>query len=86
VPDHPVVLALLEEVGEPLLSSTLLLPGDELPLTDVDEIRERLEKQLDAIIDAGHCGGGLTTVINLTGESPELVRTGLGSLAPFGLG
>lgn len=85
VPDHPVVLALLEEVGEPLLSSTLLLPGDELPLTDVDDIRERLEKQLDAIIDAGHCGGGLTTVINLTGESPELVRAGLGALAPFGL-
>lgn len=85
VPDHAVVLALLDELGEPLLSSTLILPGDELPLADADEIRERLEKQLDAVIDAGHCGIEMTTVINLTADQPELVRTGRGALAPFGL-
>lgn len=85
VPDHAVVLALLDELGEPLLSSTLILPGDELPLADADEIRERLEKQLDAVIDAGHCGIEMTTVINLTTDQPELVRTGRGALAPFGL-
>jgi tRNA threonylcarbamoyl adenosine modification protein (Sua5/YciO/YrdC/YwlC family) len=86
VPDHPVVLALLAALDEPLLSSTLILPGDELPLADADEIRERLEKQLDAVIDAGHCGIEITTVINLTGDQPELVRAGRGALAPFGIG
>jgi tRNA threonylcarbamoyl adenosine modification protein (Sua5/YciO/YrdC/YwlC family) len=86
VPDHAVVLALLDELGEPLLSSTLILPGDELPLADADEIRERLEKQLDAVIDAGHCGIEMTTVINLTTDQPELVRAGRGALTPFGLG
>ncbi|MDD3380360.1 MAG: Sua5/YciO/YrdC/YwlC family protein, partial [Rugosibacter sp.] len=79
------VLALLAALDEPLLSSTLILPGDELPLADADEIRERLEKQLDAVIDAGHCGIEMTTVINLTGDQPELVRAGRGALAPFGL-
>ncbi|MBT9461127.1 MAG: threonylcarbamoyl-AMP synthase [Rugosibacter sp.] len=86
VPDHPVVLALLAALDEPLLSSTLILPGDELPLADADEIRERLEKQLDAVIDTGHCGIEMTTVINLTGDQPELVRAGRGALAPFGIG
>ncbi|MDO9451106.1 MAG: L-threonylcarbamoyladenylate synthase [Rugosibacter sp.] len=85
VPDHPVLLALLAELDEPLLSSTLILPGDELPLADADEIRERLEKQLDAVIDAGHCGIEMTTVINLTADQPELVRAGRGPLAPCGL-
>lgn len=86
VPDHPVVLALLAALDEPLLSSTLILPGDELPLADADEIRARLEKQLDAVIDAGHCGIEMTTVINLTGDQPELVRAGRGALAPLGIG
>ena len=86
VPDHPVVLALLAALDEPLLSSTLILPGDELPLADADEIRARLEKQLDAVIDAGHCGIEMTTVINLTSDQPELVRAGCGSLAPLGIG
>jgi tRNA threonylcarbamoyl adenosine modification protein (Sua5/YciO/YrdC/YwlC family) len=85
VPDHPVVLALLAALDEPLLSSTLILPGDELPLADADEIRARLEKQLDAVIDAGHCGIEMTTVINLTSDQPELVRAGCGSLAPLGM-
>ena len=85
VPDHPLALGLLEELNEPLLTSTLILPGSSAPLADADEIRRRLEKQLDLVIDAGHCGMEMTTVINLTGDQPELVRAGLGPLAPFGL-
>ena len=85
VPDHPLALALLEELNEPLLTSTLILPGSSAPLADADEIRRRMEKQLDLVIDAGHCGMEMTTVINLTGDQPELVRAGLGPLAPFGL-
>lgn len=85
VPAHPLALALLEELDEPLLSSTLILPGCEAPLADADEIREHLEKRLDLVIDAGQCGTAMTTVINLTGAQPELVRAGQGPLAPFGL-
>lgn len=85
VPDHPVVHALLEELGEPLLTSTLILPGETLPLTDPDEIRERLEHQVDLVIEAGPCGAEATTVVDLTGGSPVLVRAGRGSLTPFGL-
>jgi tRNA threonylcarbamoyl adenosine modification protein (Sua5/YciO/YrdC/YwlC family) len=85
VPDHPVVAALLAELGEPILSSTLLLPGDELPLTDPHEIAERLGKQVDLVIEAGYCGPEATTVIDLTSGAPVLVRAGRGDLAPFGL-
>lgn len=85
IPDHPVVHALLSELNEPLLSSTLILPGDDLPLNDAEEIRQRLERQVDLIIDAGSCGVDMTTVIDLTGEAPELVRAGRGSLIPFGM-
>lgn len=85
VPDHPLVLALLEALGEPLLTSTLLLPGDELPLTDVDEIRARLEKQVDLVIESGHCGALMTTVVDLSGGTPQLVRAGSGPLGPLGL-
>jgi len=85
VPNHPLALALLEELDEPLLTSTLILPGSEAPLADADEIREHLEKLLDLVIDAGQCGTAMTTVINLTGAQPELVRAGQGPLAPFGL-
>jgi len=85
VPDHPVVHALLEELGEPLLTSTLILPGESLPLTDPDDIRERLEHQVDLVIEAGPCGAEATTVIDLTGGRPVLVREGRGSLSPFGL-
>lgn len=84
VPDHPVALALLEELGEPLLSSTLLLPGDETPLNDAEEIRDRVEKQVALIMDAGPCGIDPTTVIDLTGDAPSVRRKGRGSLAPFG--
>lgn len=85
VPDHPVALALLEELGEPLLSSTLILPEDDTPLNDAEEIRDRLEKQLALIMDAGPCGLDPTTVIDLTGDMPSVQRKGKGSLAPFGL-
>ena len=85
VPDHPVALALLEELNEPLLSSTLMLPGDEDPLSDGEEIRDRLAKQVDLILDAGSCGTEMSTVIDLTGSAPALIRAGKGSLAPFGL-
>ena len=83
VPDHPVPRMLLEELGGPLMSSTLLLPGDELPLTDGKEIQERLDHQLDAILDAGHCGIEPTTVVDLVVSPPVIVRKGRGDLAPF---
>ena len=85
VPQHPVAQALLEELGEPILSSTLIMPGDELALNDPDEIRERLEKQVALIMDAGSCGLEPTTVIDLTGELPAVVRKGRGDLGLFGL-
>ena len=85
VPDHRVVHALLAELGEPLLSSTLLLPGDELPLNDAREIRDRLEHAVDLVLDSGSCGITPTTVVDLTGEVPVITRQGKGSTAPFGL-
>jgi len=85
VPDHRVVHALLAELGEPLLSSTLLLPGDELPLNDPREIRDRLEHEVDLVLDAGSCGITPTTIVDLTGEDPVITRQGKGSIAPFGL-
>ena len=85
VPAHPVALALLEQLGEPLLTSTLMLPGDEFPLTEGWEIQDRLDDRLELILDGGHCGTEPTTVIDLTGALPVLVRTGRGPLAPFGL-
>lgn len=85
LPDHPVVRALLAELGEPLLSSTLMLPGDDVPLNDPQEIRERLDHQVDLILDAGACGIEPTTVVNLTGPEPEIVRVGKGGTALFGL-
>ncbi|MGZ8229019.1 MAG: L-threonylcarbamoyladenylate synthase [Burkholderiales bacterium] len=83
IPDHKVAQALLAALGEPLLSSTLLLPGDEAPLNDVDDIRARLERQVDLVIDAGSCGIVPTTVVDLTGVSPVITRAGKGSTAPF---
>lgn len=85
VPDHKVVRALLAELGEPLLSSTLLLPGDDMPLNEAHEIRDRLEHQVDLILDGGSCGIEPTTVVNLTGDVPVITRVGKGSIAPFGL-
>lgn len=85
IPDHPVVLALLEELDEPLLSSTLILPDAHQPLTDVEEIRELLERRVDLVIEGGAVGLEPTTVIDLTGDAPELVRQGKGDVAPFGI-
>lgn len=84
VPDHVVPRMLLTELGEPLMSSTLLLPGDELPLTDGEQIRARLEHQLDAILDGGHCGIEPTTVVDLAVCPPVVVREGKGRLAGAG--
>jgi tRNA A37 threonylcarbamoyladenosine synthetase subunit TsaC/SUA5/YrdC len=78
-----VAHALLTELDEPMLSATLTLPGDESPLADPQEIRERLERSLDLVIDGGSCGIEPTTVIDLTAETPLVVRKGKGSLAPF---
>src|SRR5256885_1491379 len=83
VPAHAVAHALLAELDEPMLSTTLLLPGDEQPLADAQEIRLRLEHELDLVIDAGSCGTEPSTVIDLTQETPLVLRKGKGSLAPF---
>ena len=83
VPGHPVAHALLAELGEPMLSATLHLPGDVHPLAEGKEIRQRLEHQLDLVIDAGSCGVEPSTVIDLTAEAPLVLRKGKGSLAPF---
>jgi tRNA threonylcarbamoyl adenosine modification protein (Sua5/YciO/YrdC/YwlC family) len=85
VPENPIVHALLAELGQPLLGATLILPGEEHTLTDADSIRERLEKLVDLIIDGGACSFEPTTVVDLTGAEPELVRQGRGSAAMLGL-
>lgn len=84
VPDNIIARALLAELGEPLLSCTLMLPEDEEPLTDPYEIRDRLEHAVDVIIDGGWCGTEPTTVIDMT-DGVELVRQGKGDIALFGL-
>ncbi|KMQ81052.1 putative YciO protein, TsaC/YrdC [Candidatus Burkholderia pumila] len=83
VPDHRITLDLLEALGEPLLASTLILPPDTEPLNDAEEIRERLEKQVDLVIDSGACPAEPSTVIDLSGGEPVLVRAGRGSFEPF---
>jgi len=85
VPDNVVAGALLEELGQPLIGTTLILPGDSDPLTDPEEVRERLQRQIDLVIDAGACRLEPTTVVDLTGDEPELVRQGRGDPALFGL-
>ncbi len=85
VPDHAVVQALLEDLGEPILSMTLQLPGEAEPLNVAWEIRERLEHQVDLVIDSAISAVGMTTVIDLTQEPPALIRQGAVSAAPFGL-
>jgi tRNA A37 threonylcarbamoyladenosine synthetase subunit TsaC/SUA5/YrdC len=80
-----VALALLEELGEPMLTSTLILPDQDWPLNDAEHIRELLEKQVDAVIDGGSAGADFTTVIDLTGDAPVLLRQGVGDIAPFGI-
>lgn len=84
IPDHQITQALLEALGEPLMSVTLMLPDDDLPLTDPEMIRDRLGKQLDLIIDGGACNIEPTTVVSLLEGEPEVQRVGLGDPAPFG--
>ncbi len=83
IPDHPVVQALLAELGEPLLSSTLLLPDQDEPMTVGWEIKERLDSSVDAVIDSGDCGTEPTTVIDFSGDEPEIVRRGAGDATSF---
>jgi len=78
VVDHPVVRAILDELGQPLMSTTLILPGQSLPMTEAEEIRDVLERQIELVIDSGNCGIETTTVIDLTGDVPVLVREGMG--------
>lgn len=85
VPQHTVTQAILEELNQPLLSMTLMLPGDSEPMNEAWEIRDRLEHQVDLVIDAGACVAEPTTVIDLTGDSPQLIRLGAGDAASFGL-
>jgi tRNA threonylcarbamoyl adenosine modification protein (Sua5/YciO/YrdC/YwlC family) len=85
VPENTITLALLEELGEPLIGTTLQLPGDEHMLSDPDEVRERLEKQIELVIDGGAGTLEPTTVIDLTGSEPVLIREGRGDPAAFGL-
>jgi len=85
VPEHPALQALLEELGQPLLATTLIPPGETEPLNDPQEIRERFEKLVQGIVDAGACPMEPTTVIDLTGDEPALVRQGRGDLSRLGL-
>lgn len=83
IPDHRVTQAILEELGEPLLSSTLLLPGQEAPMVQGWEIKEELDNQVDAVIDAGECGAEPTTVIDYSSGYPEIARYGMGDTSRF---
>ncbi len=84
VPDHPVPLLLLGELGEPLMSSTLHLPGDPYPLTDAAEIHARLKHEVEVVLDGGNCGLEPTTVVDLAGGAPVIVRVGKGDPARLG--
>lgn len=85
VPENRIAHALLEELGQPLLGTTLILPDDSEPLTDPDEVRDQLERQVELVIDGGACSLEPTTVIDLTGDDPVLLRQGRGDAAVFGL-
>ncbi len=85
VPDHVVPRLLLAELDEPMMTSTLLLPGDETPLTDGREIADRLEHQVDLVLDTGHCGIEPTTVIDLSVQPPAILRAGKGDPGRLGL-
>jgi tRNA threonylcarbamoyl adenosine modification protein (Sua5/YciO/YrdC/YwlC family) len=85
IPDHPVALALLQELGEPLISTSLILPGEEMTMHDAEEIRALLDHQVDLVIDGGPVGLEPTTVIDLTGSTPVLLRRGRGDITPFSI-
>jgi len=83
IPSHPVPRMLLEELGEPLLSSTLLLPDDPVPLTGGAQIQSRLQHDIDAVLDGGDCGIEPTTVVDMTVSPPQVIREGKGDLEPL---
>jgi len=83
VPDHAVSQAILEELGEPMMSSTLILPGEDMPMTDASEILHRLGNDVDLIVDSGNCGIYPTTVVELTGDYPVVAREGCGDVSDF---
>ncbi len=83
IPDHPVVHELLSQLGEPMVSSTLQLPGEEMPMTDGWTIKEELDHRIDAVIDAGECGTEPSTVIDYSDAVPSVVRVGVGDPSPF---
>jgi len=85
IPNNPIALAILEEMSQPLMSTTLILPGEELPMTDPYEIREILEHSLDLVIDGGFCGFEATSVIDLSSDIPEIIRKGCGDISAFEL-
>jgi tRNA threonylcarbamoyl adenosine modification protein (Sua5/YciO/YrdC/YwlC family) len=85
IPDHPAALGLLEVLAQPLISTTLILPGDELPLNDGEHIAERIGNDIEFIVDAGACGIQPTTIVDLTGREAVLVRQGRGAIEPLGL-
>ncbi len=78
IPNSPIVLALLADLNEPIMTTTLILPGDDMPLTDPYDIRDKLEHELDLVIDGGFCGMEPTTVIDFTGGDPRIIRQGRG--------
>lgn len=84
VPDNEICRALLAELGEPIMSTTLILPDDEYPLTDPDEIKDLMGHQVDLVIDGGYCGLESTTVVSFEDDYPEIVREGMGDTSLFG--
>lgn len=80
IPDHPIALALLEQLNQPIMSSTLILPNDEIPMDDPFEIRSKLEHAVDLVIDGGHCGIEATTVVDLVDGACEILRQGKGDI------
>ncbi|KXJ57047.1 L-threonylcarbamoyladenylate synthase [Neptuniibacter pectenicola] len=83
IPNNPIALALTETLGEPIMSTSLIMPGDETPLMDPYEMRQLLQNQVDLIIDGGYCGLEATSVINLVEEVPEVIRQGAGDITSF---
>ena len=83
VPDHPVVSALLDALGEPILSTTVIMPGEDLPLSETEELEDRLGRQVDLILQVGAGGLEMTSVVDLTGAMPLVTRQGLGDCSAF---